>query len=83
MGMRVIANTVKARFVELSGTASRVEEFKKVIPETKPELGFTGRKPELGLTGRKPILFVDEIHRFNKCQQGVFLAPIERGEVTL
>lgn len=71
---RVIANVSASRFVEISATASGVQECKKIFAEAKSELL---------LTGRKTILFCDEIHRFTKSQQDVFLAPVEKGEITL
>ncbi|CCX33977.1 putative AAA family ATPase [Pyronema domesticum] len=71
---RVISNVSKARFIELSATASGIPEFKKVFQEARSELL---------LTGKKTILFVDEIHRLNKTQQDAFLAPVEKGEITL
>ncbi|KAI5799974.1 DNA polymerase III, clamp loader complex, gamma/delta/delta subunit [Geopyxis carbonaria] len=71
---RVIAGTSGARFVEISATASGVQECKKIFAEARSELV---------LTGRKTILFCDEIHRFTKVQQDIFLFPVERGEITL
>lgn len=71
---RVIANMSKSRFVEISATASGVAECKKIFQEAKGELQ---------LTGRKTILFCDEIHRFTKSQQDVFLGPVENGQITL
>lgn len=71
---RVIAKVSSARFVEISATASGVQECKKI---------FADAKKELLLTGTKTILFCDEIHRFTKSQQDVFLAPVEKGEITL
>ncbi|CAF9941467.1 hypothetical protein IMSHALPRED_002588 [Imshaugia aleurites] len=71
---RVIANMVGSRFVEINSTSSGVAECKKL---------FTEAKAELGLTGRKTIIFCDEIHRFSKSQQDVFLGPVEAGTVTL
>lgn len=71
---RVIANMVGSRFVEINSTSTGVAECKKI---------FTEAKSELGLTGRKTIIFCDEIHRFSKSQQDVFLAPVEAGLVTL
>merc|ERR1712000_257675 len=65
---------VGSRFVEINSTSSGVAECKKI---------FTEAKSELGLTGRKTIIFCDEIHRFSKTQQDVFLAPVEAGTVTL
>lgn len=71
---RVIANMVGSRFIEINSTSSGVAECKKIFGEAKAELG---------LTGRKTIVFCDEIHRFNKGQQDVFLGPVEAGIVTL
>ncbi|KAL9133729.1 MAG: hypothetical protein Q9175_005094 [Cornicularia normoerica] len=71
---RVIASMVGSRFVEINSTSSGVAECKKLFAEAKGELG---------LTGRKTIIFCDEIHRFSKSQQDVFLGPVEAGTVTL
>ncbi|OJJ49466.1 hypothetical protein ASPZODRAFT_1496550 [Penicilliopsis zonata CBS 506.65] len=71
---RVIASMVGSRFVEINSTSSGVAECKKLFSEAKSELG---------LTGRKTIIFCDEIHRFSKSQQDVFLGPVESGQVTL
>lgn len=71
---RVIASMVGSRFVEINSTSSGVAECKKIFGEAKSELG---------LTGRKTIIFCDEIHRFSKSQQDVFLGPVENGQVTL
>lgn len=71
---RVIAHAVGSRFVEINSTSSGVGECKKLFAEAKSELG---------LTGRKTIIFCDEIHRFNKTQQDIFLGPVEAGVVTL
>ncbi|MCJ1411090.1 hypothetical protein MMC19_005178 [Ptychographa xylographoides] len=71
---RLIANLVGSRFVEINSTSSGVGECKKI---------FADARSELGLTGRKTLLFCDEIHRFSKAQQDVFLGPVESGQVTL
>ncbi|MCJ1274701.1 hypothetical protein MMC21_002499 [Puttea exsequens] len=71
---RVIAHMVGSRFVEINSTSTGVGEVKKLFAEAKSELG---------LTGRKTIIFCDEIHRFSKSQQDVFLGPVEAGIVTL
>ncbi|KIX97221.1 uncharacterized protein Z520_07336 [Fonsecaea multimorphosa CBS 102226] len=71
---RVIAGMVGSRFVEINSTSSGVGECKKIFAEAKSELA---------LTGRKTIIFCDEIHRFSKSQQDVFLGPVEAGHVTL
>ena len=71
---RVIASMVGSRFVEINSTSTGVAECKKIFAEARSELG---------LTGRKTIIFCDEIHRFSKSQQDVFLGPVESGQVTL
>ncbi|MCJ1329411.1 hypothetical protein MMC10_006091 [Thelotrema lepadinum] len=71
---RVVAHMVGSRFVEINSTSSGVAECKRIFAEARNELG---------LTGRKTILFCDEIHRFSKSQQDVFLGPVEAGQVTL
>lgn len=71
---RCIASMVGSRFVEINSTSSGVADCKKIFAEAKGELG---------LTGRKTIIFCDEIHRFSKTQQDVFLGPVESGQITL
>ncbi|KLU87116.1 AAA family ATPase, partial [Magnaporthiopsis poae ATCC 64411] len=71
---RCIAHKVGSRFVELNATSTGVNECKKLFQEAASELS---------LTGRRTIIFCDEIHRFNKAQQDVFLKPVEAGTITL
>ncbi|KAI0008737.1 P-loop containing nucleoside triphosphate hydrolase protein [Xylariaceae sp. FL0662B] len=71
---RCIAHMVGSRFIEMNATSSGVAECKKI---------FTDAANELALTGRKTIIFCDEIHRFSKVQQDVFLRPVEAGTITL
>ena len=71
---RCIAHVVGSRFVELNATSTGVAECKRLFAEAANDLA---------LTGRKTIVFCDEIHRFNKAQQDVFLKPVEAGTVTL
>ncbi|KAF3481353.1 uncharacterized protein GIQ15_04112 [Arthroderma uncinatum] len=71
---RVIASMVGSRFVEINSTSTGVAECKKLFAEARNELS---------LTGRKTIIFCDEIHRFTKAQQDVFLGPVENGQITL
>ena len=71
---RAIAHVSGARFVEINATTSGVTELKKIFAEAKGDLS---------LTGRQTIIFCDEIHRFSKSQQDVFLGPVESGQVTL
>ena len=68
----VIARTTKRNFVRCSGVVSNVAEIRKVCDRARNELG-----------GRGMILFVDEIHRFNKAQQDVLLPYVEDGTVVL
>ena len=71
---RIIANTTKSNFQRLNATTSG----KKDITET-----VEGARRELGATGRRTILFIDEIHRFNKSQQDTLLPFVEDGTVIL
>lgn len=71
---RIIANMTKAHFVEFSAVTSGVADIRKVVKEA------TDRR---NLEGKQTILFVDEIHRFNKAQQDAFLPHIEAGTIVL
>ncbi|KAI1322106.1 ATPase WRNIP1 [Xylariaceae sp. FL0255] len=71
---RCIANMAGSRFLEINATSSGTAECKKM---------FADAANELVLTGRKTIIFCDEIHRFSKAQQDVFLRPVEAGTITL
>lgn len=71
---RLMAHQTGARFIELNSTSTGVGELKKI---------FTESKNDLSLMGRKTMVFCDEIHRFNKSQQDVFLGPVEAGVITL
>ena len=70
----VIANTTKADFREINATTSGKKDMEEVVREAKNTLG---------MYGRKTILFVDEIHRFNKAQQDFLLPYVEDGTVIL
>jgi len=70
---RILARSAGAEYVELSAVTSGVKEIRAVIKEAKD------RK----LRGRKTLLFMDEIHRFNKSQQDAFLHSVEDGTLTL
>ncbi|KAF8210119.1 DNA polymerase III, clamp loader complex, gamma/delta/delta subunit [Mycena galopus ATCC 62051] len=67
---RLIATQTDAVFKELSATAAGINEVRAIADAAKSTLS---------LTGRKTILFLDEIHRFNKGQQDIFLPFLERG----
>ena len=70
----IAARRTKARFVAISAVSSGVAELRKVIDEA--------RKLRQ-LSGQRTVLFIDEIHRFNKAQQDVVLPYVENGDVTL
>ena len=71
---RLIAGETKSHFATFSAVLSGVKEIRAVIDEARSELETTGRRT---------ILFVDEIHRFNKAQQDAFLPHVESGLITL
>lgn len=71
---RCIAKVVGSRFVEINATSCGTAECKKLFQEAANELS---------LTGRRTIIFCDEIHRFTKSQQDVFLKPVEAGTIIL
>jgi putative ATPase len=70
---RIVAGGVEAEFVPVSAVSSGVADLRKVVAEAQ-----TRR-----LGGRRTVLFIDEIHRFNKAQQDVILPYVEDGTVTL
>ncbi len=71
---QIIANATKCRFERLSGVESNIADLRKVVSSAANRLANTGQKT---------ILFVDEIHRWNKAQQDVLLPDVERGTVRL
>jgi putative ATPase len=71
---RIIADTTKARFVSFSAVLSGIKEIRDVMSEAE-RLRRT--------TGRRSIVFIDEIHRFNKAQQDAFLPRVEAGDIVL
>lgn len=71
---RVIANTTKNKFVTLNATTAGVSDIKKVVDDAQNIF--------LNPTG-KVILFIDEIHRFNKLQQDALLPHVEKGTIIL
>lgn len=70
---RIIANRTKASFIDFSAVTSGIKEIKQVMEQAEKNRRF----------GEKTILFVDEIHRFNKAQQDAFLPYVERGSIIL
>jgi putative ATPase len=71
---RALAHELDVNFVEFSAVTSTVKEVREVVKRAKED-----RK----LSGRKTILFIDELHRFNKLQQDAFLPHIEDGTIVL
>lgn len=70
---KVIANMTKADFITFSAVTSGIKEIKTVMEEAEKNRLFGG----------KTIVFVDEIHRFNKAQQDAFLPFVEKGSIIL
>lgn len=71
---KVIANTTSAEFCQLNATTAGKKDMEEVVK---------GAKDRLGMYGKKTILFVDEIHRFNKGQQDYLLPFVEDGTLVL
>jgi putative ATPase len=71
---RIIADTTKARFVSFSAVLSGIKEIREVMSEAERLRRATGRRT---------IVFIDEIHRFNKAQQDAFLPRVEAGDIVL
>lgn len=70
---RIIASKTKANFIDFSAVTSGIKEIKAVMEQAEKSRRF----------GEKTILFVDEIHRFNKAQQDAFLPFVEKGSIIL
>ena len=69
----VIANQTKAKFINFSAVTSGIKEIRAVMQQAEENRKF----------GEKTILFVDEIHRFNKAQQDAFLPFVEKGSIIM
>jgi putative ATPase len=70
---KIIANATSASFIEFSAVLSGIKEIKQVMVDAEKAADF----------GSRTILFIDEIHRFNKAQQDAFLPYVERGSIRL
>lgn len=70
---RLVASYAKAPFVEFSAVVSGIPEVRKVIVDAEKSIKL----------GKRLVLFIDEIHRFNKAQQDAFLPHVERGTIIL
>ena len=71
---KVIANTTKAEFTQINATSAGKKDMEEVIEKAKSLMG---------MYGKKTILFIDEIHRFNKGQQDYLLPFVEDGTIIL
>ncbi|AQZ60895.1 ATPase, AAA family [[Actinomadura] parvosata subsp. kistnae] len=69
----VVSNVTQRRFVEISAVSAGVKDVRAAIDNARRELG---------MTGRQTVLFVDEVHRFNKAQQDALLPAVENRWVT-
>ncbi len=70
---RIIANTTKSKFVDFSAVNSSIKDIRSVMQQAEDNQRF----------GERTIVFVDEIHRFNKAQQDAFLPYVEKGSIIL
>ena len=70
---RIIANKTHSEFIDFSAVTSGIKEIKTVMEQAEKNRKF----------GQKTIVFVDEIHRFNKAQQDAFLPFVEKGSIIL
>ena len=70
---KIIAETTKATFIEFSAVLAGIKEIKQVMADAEKAASW----------GTRTILFIDEIHRFNKAQQDAFLPWVERGSIRL
>lgn len=69
----IIANQTQAHFITLSAVTTSIKDVKQIMQQAEE-----GRQ-----MGEKTVVFIDEIHRFNKAQQDAFLPFVERGSITL
>ncbi|MDY2655953.1 MAG: replication-associated recombination protein A [Candidatus Limiplasma sp.] len=70
---KIIANTTQSRFITFSAVTSGIKEIRQVMQEAEQSRRF----------GERTIVFIDEIHRFNKAQQDAFLPFVEKGSIIL
>ncbi len=71
---KIVAKETKSNFVTINATNAGIKDIKETVKNAKDDLG---------IYGKKTILFIDEIHRFNKAQQDALLPHIEEGIITL
>src|SRR5437868_11213052 len=70
---KIIARVTKAEFIEFSAVMAGIKEIKGVMADAEKARAY----------GTRTIVFIDEIHRFNKAQQDAFLPHVERGHIRL
>lgn len=70
---RIIAHTTKSKFIDFSAVTSGIKEIRQVMQQAEENVRY----------GERTIVFVDEIHRFNKAQQDAFLPFVEKGSIIL
>jgi putative ATPase len=70
---KIIANMTKAEFIEFSAVLTGIKEIKQVMADAERARQY----------GTRTIVFIDEIHRFNKAQQDAFLPHVEKGNIRL
>ncbi len=70
---KIIARRTRAEFIEFSAVTSGIKEIKEIMKQAEARRSF----------GERTVLFVDEIHRFNKAQQDAFLPYVEKGSIIL
>src|SRR4051794_19943925 len=68
---KIIANMTKAEFIEFSAVLAGIKEIKAVMADAEKAQQF----------GTRTIVFIDEVHRFNKAQQDAFLPYVEKGSI--
>ena len=71
---RVIAQTTRSHFIAFSAVLQGVKDIREVVAKAQQERNYYGRRT---------LLFIDEIHRFNKAQQDALLPSVENGDITL
>ena len=71
---QVIAHTTRSHFVSFSAVLQGVKDVREIVAKAREDKAYHGRKT---------LLFIDEIHRFNKAQQDAFLPHVERGDIIL
>src|SRR5256885_12244614 len=70
---KIIANMTKAEFIEFSAVLAGIKEIEAVMADAEKAQQF----------GTRTIVFIDEVHRFNKAQQDAFLPYVEKGSIRL